>query len=67
MIEQLPSLEPNTQRHARTLARCHDQLRRRRADTHLAARYVVQRNALLGFGVIYLSSLAFDVMRVLIR
>lgn len=63
MIEQLPSLTPNATRNARTLARCHDQLNRRRAD----ARYAVERNALLGFGVIYMSSVAFAVLQVLIR
>jgi hypothetical protein len=67
MIEQLPSLAPDTARNARTRARCHDQLRRRRADALVTARYVVERNALLGFGVIYLSSLAVTVLQVLIR
>ena len=67
MIEQLPHLEPNTARNARTLTRCHAQLRRRRADAHAAPRYIVERNALLGFGVIYLSSLAVTALQVLIR
>jgi hypothetical protein len=66
MIEQLPSLEPSTAGNARTRARCHDQLRRRRADAQGAARYVVERNALLGFGAIYLSSLALTALQVLI-
>jgi hypothetical protein len=66
MIEQLPSLTPDTTRHARTIARCHEQLQRRRASAQSAARYVIERNALLGFGAIYLSSLAFDVVRVLL-
>jgi hypothetical protein len=67
MIEQLPSLAPDAARHARTLARCHDQLRRRRADAQAAAGSAVERHALLGFGVIYLSSLAVNVLQVLIR
>ena len=66
MIEQLPSLAPDSARVARTLARCHAQLDRRRADVRAAARYTVERNLLLGFGAIYLSSLAFNVIRILI-
>jgi len=64
MIERLPLLTPDTTRHARTIARCHDALNRRRAGARAAARYVVERNALLGFGAIYLSSLAFAAVRV---
>jgi hypothetical protein len=67
MIEQLPSLAPDTSRHARTRARCHDQLRRRRAAVQAAAGSAMERNALLGFGVIYLSSLAANALQVLIR
>lgn len=67
MTEQLATLAPNATRVARTLARCHDRLDRRRADVRAAARYAVERNALLGFGAIYLSSVAFNVLRVLIR
>jgi hypothetical protein len=63
MIEYLPLLTPDTTRNARTIARCHDALNRRRAGAR-AARYVVERNALLGFGAIYLSSLAFAAVRV---
>ena len=66
MIEQLPSLTPDATRNARTLARCHDQLNRRLADARAAARYALERNALLGFGAIYLSSLAFVAVQVLI-
>ena len=66
MIEQLPSLSPDTARDVRTRARCHDRLRRHRAEAQAAARYTVERNALLGFGAIYLSSLAFVVVQVLI-
>ena len=67
MIERLPTLAPDSSRHARTVARCHDKLDRRRASAQSAARYVIERNALLGFGVIYLSSLAFTVWQVLIK
>ena len=67
MIERLPSLAPDSSRTARTLARCHHQLRQRREDVRAASRYAVERNALFGFGVIYLSSLAFAVLQVLIR
>jgi hypothetical protein len=65
MIEQLPSLTPDATRNARTITRCHDMLHRRRAGATAAARYAVERNALLGFGALYLSSLAFDVIRIL--
>jgi len=64
MIRQLSLLAPDTSRDARTIARCHDALNRRRAGARAAARYVVERNALLGFGAIYLSSLAFAAVRV---
>jgi len=67
MIERLPSLAPDSSRNARTIARCHDKLDRRRASAQSAARYVIERNALFGFGVIYLSSLAFDVVRIFTR
>jgi hypothetical protein len=67
MIQRLPTLAPDSSRHARTVARCHDKLDRRRASAQSAARYVIERNALLGFGVIYLSSLAFDVVRIFTR
>jgi len=67
MIEQLPSLAPDSARSARTLARCHDQLARRRAAAHASTRYAMERNALLGFGVIYMSAIAFTVLHVLVR
>ena len=65
MIEQRPSLTPDTIRRARTIARCHDTLDRRRATAAAAAQYAVERNALLGFGALYLASLAFNVIRIL--
>jgi len=78
MIEQLPSLTPDATRNARTLARCRQRITRRRQRhepasperleaRRRAARYAVERNALLGFGVIYMSSVAFTVLQVLIR
>ena len=65
MIEQLPSLAPDPARNARTIARCHDQLDRRRANSAAVAHYAIERNALLGFGALYLSSLAVAVIRIL--
>lgn len=65
MIEQLPSLAPDPTRNARTIARCHDELDRRRANSAAVAWYTFERNALLGFGALYLSSLAIDVIRTL--
>jgi hypothetical protein len=76
MIDRLPSLAPNAARTARTLARCHTRLalkkRHEPASPERVARrrarhYVIERSALLGFGVIYLSLLAFNVLQVLIR
>ena len=67
MIEQLPSLD------VRHLAqRAHHRAMPRQAGSppgqrSTAARYTIERNALLGFGVIYLSSLAFDVIRIFTR
>lgn len=65
MIEHLPSLTPDPTRNARTIARCHDELDRRRANSAAVAPYAIERNALLGFGALYLSSLALDVIRIL--
>lgn len=65
MIEQLPSLAPDPSRRAHTVARCHDVLNRRRVDVRAVACYAFERNALLGFGALYLSSLAVNVIRVL--
>lgn len=67
MIEQLPSLDPDRIRAQRTLARCHATLSRRRSATDASTRYNIERNAMLGFGVIYLSFIALNVMHVLIR
>jgi hypothetical protein len=65
MIEQLPLLVPDPKRSARIRARCHKKMVR---DRSRGQRYfAVERAVFLGFGAIYLSSLAFDVMRMLIR
>jgi hypothetical protein len=63
VIEQLPLLEPITTRTDRTRARCHKTLAhdfRPRAQHG----FVVER-VIFGFGAVYLSSLAFDVVRML--
>ena len=65
MIEQFSTLAPDSTRNARTLARCHAMLDRRRNDVRSAARYKIERNLMLGFGAVYLSSLAFEVARML--
>ena len=67
MIEQLPVIAPDTDRRVRTLDRCHDKLDRRRVDARATGRWAIERNALLGFGVIYMSSVAFAVLQVLIK
>lgn len=61
MIEQLPTLTPDSDRAKRTILRCHRQL-----ALMDKTRYALERNALLGFGAIYLSSLAFIAVQVLI-
>jgi hypothetical protein len=65
MIEQLSLLEPSSSRSIRTRARCHQQLERQRRPVTPRG-YRVERAVLLGFGAIYLSSLATDVLRILI-
>lgn len=65
MIEQLPLLVPDPKRSDRTRARCHKKMVRDRSRGQ--RRFAVERAVFLGFGTIYLSSLAFDVMRMLIR
>jgi hypothetical protein len=47
------------------MGRCHHRLARRSARSRAAARFAIERNALLGFGAVYLSSLALDMIRVL--
>ena len=64
MIEQLPGIIPDSKRSGRTLERCRKQMARRvRAREQKA--FAVERAVFLGFGAIYLSSLAFDVARML--
>ena len=65
MIEQLTLLEPAAGRTARTRARCHRKLARR-VRLRAPKRFLTERAVFLGFGVIYLSSLAFDMVRVFI-
>ena len=61
MIETLPLLTPDGQRSARTLARCHERLARRRkrlpsADKPARTTYlVVERALIIAFCVIYMS------------
>jgi hypothetical protein len=62
MIEHLPILIPDSDRAERTIARCHRQL-----ALMDKTRYTMERNTLLGFGVIYMSSVAFAVLQVLMR
>ena len=65
MIEQLPLLVPDTHRSARTRARCRKTLARRSRPRE-QQRFVVERALCLGLGAIYLSSLALNVVRMLI-
>ena len=66
MIDQLPLLTSDAARSAHTLKRCQETLNRRRSSARATGRYAIERNALLGFGAIYLSSLAFDMARIFI-
>ena len=66
MIEQLPLLAPDSSRAERTRARCHEKLARL-SRPRAPRRLRLERAAVLGFGAIYLSSLAFDVLHVLLR
>lgn len=65
MIEQLPLLVPDPARRDRTRARCHKKLVHR-GRPHGHRPFVLDRALLIGLGAIYLSSLAFNVMRVVI-
>jgi hypothetical protein len=66
MIDQLPALRPDPARASRTRARCHRKLIHQ-ARPREPRRFTVERGLFLGFGALYLSSIAFDVMQVLIR
>ena len=61
MIEDLPILKPDANRSIRTLERCHKQLKPRRT------RQTLERAAFAGLCVVYLTAVALDVARVLIR
>ncbi len=71
MIESLPLLTPDAQRGARTIARCHRRLTRRRqqlegAASRANARYLaVERVLVLGLCVIYLSGVAILAIQML--
>ena len=65
MTEQLPFLAPDTNRSDRTRARCHKALARRFRPRE-QRRFVIERGLFLGFGAIYLSSLALNVVRMLV-
>ncbi len=71
MIESLPLLTPDAQRGARTIARCHRRLARRRqhletAASRATARYLaVERVLVLGLCVIYLSGVAILAIQML--
>ena len=71
MIETLPRLTPDRERSARTLARCHKRLARRRkrlpsADTRANATYLaVERALLIAFCVIYMSGVVLIAFQML--
>jgi len=71
MIETLPLLTPDYQRGARTLARCHERLARRRkrlpsavkrANTTFA---IVERALIIAFCVIYMSGVVLIAFQML--
>ena len=71
MIETLSLLRPDGQRSARTLARCHERLARRRtrlpsADKRASATYLaVERALLIAFCVIYMSGVVVIALEML--
>jgi hypothetical protein len=71
MIEDLPLLTPDPRRSARTAARCHDRLTRRRQRLDSAARradstYATVERALVGaLCVVYISGVAIIAIQVL--
>ena len=66
MIEHLPQLTPDAARSERTRARCRQTLIRQ-ARPRGVKRLGVERAIFLGFSAIYLSSLALNVVRVLLQ
>ena len=65
MIDQLPQLVPDANRTQRTRARCQKKLARHFRPRE-PRRFVVERALFLSFGAIYLSSLALNVLRMLV-
>jgi hypothetical protein len=65
MIE-LPALQPDPSRAIRTRARCHRKLIHA-VPPREQRRSAVERRLFLCFGALYMTSVAFDVMRVLIH
>lgn len=68
MIEHLPALDPDAPRGARTLARCREQLARRRLRLERQARFrsqawLVERFVVAGVCVAYLVAMAGDIIR----
>lgn len=59
----LPVLEPSSCRADRTRLLCHEQLTRQLEPP--TRRFVLERAILLGFGALYVSSLAFNAIRIL--
>jgi hypothetical protein len=66
MIDQLPSLLPDPSRASRTRARCHKKLSSL-ARPREQRRFAAERGLFLAFGAVYLSSIAVDLLPVLIR
>jgi hypothetical protein len=66
MIDELPLLTPDLTRGRRALACCREALERRKAEAEASRSYTLERNALIGFGAVYLSSVAFDTLTTLI-
>jgi hypothetical protein len=65
MMERLPLLEPRTDRSERTRRRCQKKLARH-FNPPASTRFTIERAMCVGFAVIYLSSLALNVVRMLI-
>jgi hypothetical protein len=65
MIE-LPALQPDASRASRTRARCHNKLIHANRPRN-QRRFALERRLFLCFGALYMTSVAFDVMRVLLH
>lgn len=66
MIEQLPTFVPNPERSDRTRARCHERMARQ-VQARDQKLFAIERAVVVGVSAIYLSAVAFDVMRLLAR